>query len=76
VWRASTGVIHCVFDQIPNLQNCFITPNKNLGGEGASDRQTTAAMSLLLLNFKKSRHLGFFGVYYIFGPWWKYISRT
>jgi hypothetical protein len=28
VWRASTGVIHCVFDQIPNLQNCFFTPNK------------------------------------------------
>ncbi len=38
VWRASTGVIHCVFDQIPNLQNCFTTPNKNLRGEGASDR--------------------------------------
>jgi hypothetical protein len=37
VWRASTGVIHCVFDQIPNLQNCFTAPNKNLGGEGASD---------------------------------------
>jgi hypothetical protein len=34
VWRATTGVIHCVFDQIPNLQNCFTTPNKNLGGEG------------------------------------------
>jgi hypothetical protein len=28
VWRASTGVIHSEFDQIPNLQNCFITPNK------------------------------------------------
>jgi hypothetical protein len=38
VWRASTGVIHCVFDQIPNLQNRFTTPNKNLGGERASDR--------------------------------------
>jgi hypothetical protein len=23
--------IRCVFDQIPNLQNCFTTPNKNLG---------------------------------------------
>ena len=30
-----TGVIHCVFDQIPNLRNCFTAPNKNLGGEGA-----------------------------------------
>jgi hypothetical protein len=44
VWRAS-GVIHCQYDQIPNLhncikkrKNCFTTPNKNLGGEGASDR--------------------------------------
>jgi hypothetical protein len=32
--RAYTGVIDCVFDQIPNLQHCFTTPNKNLGGEG------------------------------------------
>jgi hypothetical protein len=31
VWRATTGVIHCVFDQIPNLQNCFTTlQNKSL----------------------------------------------
>ncbi len=22
-WITSTGVIHCVFDQIPHLQNCF-----------------------------------------------------
>ena len=28
VWRAQTGVIHCVFDQIPSLQNCFTTPKK------------------------------------------------
>jgi hypothetical protein len=37
MWRAYTGVIHCVFDQIPNLQICFTTPKQNLGGEGASD---------------------------------------
>jgi hypothetical protein len=40
VWRAYTGVIQSVFqlfDQIPSLQNFFTTPNKNLGGEGASD---------------------------------------
>jgi hypothetical protein len=32
MWRANSGVIHCVhvFDQIPNLPNCFTTPNKNL----------------------------------------------
>jgi hypothetical protein len=30
--------VHCIFDQIPNLQNCFTTINKNLGGDGASDR--------------------------------------
>jgi hypothetical protein len=35
MWRAYTGVRHCVFDQIPNLKNCFSTINKNLGGEGA-----------------------------------------
>ncbi len=38
VWRPYTGVIHCVFDQIPNLQNCFTTTNKKLEGEGASYR--------------------------------------
>jgi hypothetical protein len=26
------------FTQIQNLKNCLTTPNKNLGGEGASDR--------------------------------------
>jgi hypothetical protein len=25
----SAGVLHSVSDQIPNLQNCFTTPNKN-----------------------------------------------
>ncbi len=34
----SVGVSHYVSDQIQNLQNCFTAPNKNLGGEGASDR--------------------------------------
>jgi hypothetical protein len=29
VWRAYSKVIHSVFDQILNLQNCFTTPNKN-----------------------------------------------
>jgi hypothetical protein len=38
VWIASTGVLHFVMDQIPNLQNYFTTLNKNLGGEGTSDR--------------------------------------
>jgi hypothetical protein len=49
----STGVIHCVFDQIQNLQNCFTTPSKNLGGEGASDRYTHATRSLNRTIFKK-----------------------
>ncbi len=35
MWRAYKGVIHCVFDKVPNPQNCFFTPNKNLGGEGS-----------------------------------------
>jgi hypothetical protein len=34
VWRASTGVIHCVFDKIPNLQNSFTTPRKTEEGRG------------------------------------------
>jgi hypothetical protein len=59
MWSASTGVIHCVFDQIPNLQNRFTTLNKNLGGEGASDRYTPAAQSLYRLVFKKRLPLGF-----------------
>jgi hypothetical protein len=45
MWRAYTGVLNCVFDQVPKLPNCFSTPNKNLGGEGASDRGTPAAKS-------------------------------
>ncbi len=39
VWRASTGLIHCVFDQIPNLQNCFTTPNKNQEGIGPQTKK-------------------------------------
>jgi hypothetical protein len=38
VWRTYSGVIHCVFGQILNLQNCFTNRNKNQEGEGASDR--------------------------------------
>ncbi len=37
-WTLYTaGVLHCVSDQIQNLQNCETTQNKYLGGEGASD---------------------------------------
>ncbi len=36
------GVLSCigshVSDQIQNVQNCFTTPNKNLGWEGAADK--------------------------------------
>jgi hypothetical protein len=53
-----TGVLHCVFGQILN-PSCFATPNKNLGGEGVSDRETPAAKYLYWSIFKKSRHLGF-----------------
>jgi hypothetical protein len=41
----------CVSGQIPNLKNCFTTPNNNLGGEGASDRSTLADQVPLLVNF-------------------------
>ncbi len=46
-WRPySAGVYHSVSDQIQNLRNCYTTPNKNLGVEGATDRETPAAKSL------------------------------
>ncbi len=32
--RAYREVIHCVFDQILNLQYCFTTPNKTKEGRG------------------------------------------
>ncbi len=54
--RADAGAIHCVFYKIPNLQNCFSTPNKTQEGMGP---QTPAAKSLYWSIFKKSRHLGF-----------------
>jgi hypothetical protein len=44
VWKAYTGVIHNVFDQNPNLQNCFTTPNKNLGGEGGLKQMNTCRL--------------------------------
>jgi hypothetical protein len=59
VWRAYAGVIHCIFDQIPNLQNCFTTSNKNLGGEGASHKKHLLPSIFTGQFFIKSRHLGF-----------------
>jgi hypothetical protein len=38
--------VYLSFDQIPNLHNGFTTPNKNLGGEGASDRKHLPRKSL------------------------------
>ncbi len=65
VWRAYTGVIHCVFDQIPNLQNCFTTPNKNLGGKGGFRQVNTFRQVHLQVIFKKSRHLGLESLSYL-----------
>jgi hypothetical protein len=48
---AYTGVIHCIFDQIPNLQNCFTTPNITKAGLWLRHLPPSS--------FKKSRHLGF-----------------
>ncbi len=61
--RSITGVIHCVFDQIQDLHNCFSTPNKNLGGEGASYRYLPPS-SFSGQIFKKSRHLGLESISY------------
>jgi hypothetical protein len=37
MWRAYSGAIHWIIDQIPNLRNCFATPKKDLGGVVALD---------------------------------------
>ncbi len=61
VWNGGNGIRLCgehlqeLFtmywtDQIPNLQNCFTTPNKNLAGKGPSDRLTPGAKSLYRWN--------------------------
>ncbi len=68
VWRAYSGVVHSVFDQISTYCNCFTTPNKNRknwAGEGASDRETPAAKYLYWSIFKKSRTLGFEATRYL-----------
>jgi hypothetical protein len=56
VWRAYTGVIHRVFGQILNLQNCFTTPNKNLGGDRGPQTDKHLPPSTFT---DQSRHLGF-----------------
>ncbi len=68
VWRAYTGVIHCVFDQIPNLQNRFTPPpppqqKPRLGGglrQIKTCRQDTSQV-----NFKENRHLGLESISYL-----------
>jgi hypothetical protein len=60
VWRAITGSINCICDQILNLQNCFTTPNKNLGGEGPqTDKHLLPSTFTGQSIVKESRHLGF-----------------
>ncbi len=51
--------LHCVFDQIPYLQNWFYTPNKNLGG-GLRQINTCRPVPIYYRSiFKKRGHLGF-----------------
>ncbi len=54
--RGEDRVVWDVFEQILNLQNCFTTPNKNLGGEGAqTDKHLPPIKGQFL---RKSHHLG------------------
>ncbi len=53
MWRASTWVIVCVFDQIPNLQNCFITANKKARRGGGLRQIKTCREVPLLVNFQE-----------------------
>jgi hypothetical protein len=63
-WRPySAGVYLSLTDLSQNLQNCFSTPNKNLGGEGDSDRKTTAAKSLYRSMLLDNDIWNFFSVY-------------
>ncbi len=64
VWRAFTGLIHWVFDQIPNLQNCFTTPNKTRRGRGLRQINTCRQVPLQV-NFKKSQHLGLESIFFL-----------
>jgi hypothetical protein len=69
VWRANTGIIHCVFDQIPNQLNCFTTPNKNLGRGPQTDKHLPPS-TFTGHFFKKSPHLGFVVFIYIWSLLW------
>jgi hypothetical protein len=64
VWRSYTRVIHCVFDQIPSLQNCFTAPNKKPWRGGGLRQISTCHQVHLQVNFKKSGHLGFESISY------------
>ncbi len=55
------SIYRSVFDQIPNLQKCFTTPNKKEGRGPETNKHLYRPI------FKNSRHLGF-GVYYLYGP--------
>ncbi len=67
MWRASTGVIHCIFDQIPNLQNGLTTPNKNLGGEGPNTDKHLPS-NPFTGQFLRKNDLQGLGYSYLFGP--------
>jgi hypothetical protein len=54
----------CVFDQIPKIQNCFITPKKpRRGGGPQADKNLPQRPFTGLL--KKSRHLGLKSISYL-----------
>ncbi len=65
MWRAYSGVIHSVIYQIPNLQNCFTTPDIKPWGGGGLIQITPAARSLYRSIFKKSRHIGTESISYL-----------
>jgi hypothetical protein len=64
VWKAYTGVIHCVLDKIPNLQNCVTTV-------GGLKQTNTCRQVPVQVIFKKSLHLGF-GVFLVI---WSMVVR-
>jgi hypothetical protein len=67
VWRAYKGIIHCVFDQIPNLQNCFPTPKQKARRRGGFRQINTCRQVPLQVNFSEKPTF-MIGVYKLFGP--------
>ncbi len=67
MWRAYKGIIHCAFDQISNLKNCFAVPTKTKEGRGLRQINTCRQVPLLVNFLEKPTFR--IGVNKLFRPW-------